>query len=115
VGGVVETETISSVTPGSEPIKPRNFFSRLGGVYFAPRETFTEIGRSPGVLWPIIALVIIGLLVGFYLAYKLDMESLVAKQLDQVVAAGRMTKEQAEQQLPMMTKVGRYHLIVVSI
>jgi hypothetical protein len=109
----VETETISESAQGSEPIKPRNFFSRLGGVYFAPRETFTEIGRSPGVLWPIIALVIIGLLVGFYLAHKLDIESLVAKQLDQVVAAGRMTKEQAEQQMGIATKVGRYQVIIV--
>jgi hypothetical protein len=91
--------------PNTVAPTPRNFFSRLLGVYFSPGETFREIGRSPRVLVPIIVMVIIGFLLGFYMTRRLDMQSMMAAQFEKQVAQGQMTKEQVEQQLPLMSKI----------
>ncbi len=56
-----------SMSEMEEAPKPRNFFSRIGGVYASPRDAFGEIGRAPRVFVPMIILSIISLLVGFYL------------------------------------------------
>jgi hypothetical protein len=105
----VETNT-ESVIDGEAP-KPENFFSRLGGTYFSPGDTFREIGLSPRVLVPIIAMIVISALVGFYLARNLDLESMMAEQFDQAVAQGRMTQEQADRQAAMVSKFADVQLI----
>lgn len=105
-------ESRSESMPETEAPERKSFFSRLAGVYFSPRATFQEIGRSPGVLVPIIVLIVISGLVGFYLAKNLDMGSLLADQMEQAVAEGRMTQEQMEQSLPMMLKFADIQLIV---
>ncbi len=110
----MESETVGESAQQPEEIKPRNFFSRLGSIYFSPGETFREIGRSPRVLVPIIAMIIIGLLVGYFLAQKIDVTSAISDQLEKVVAAGRMTKDQVEQQMPLLEKVGKIEIIVGS-
>jgi hypothetical protein len=89
---------------GGEAPKPKNFFSRLGGTFFSPRDAFREIGLSPQVLIPIIVLMVISALVGFYLARTLDLESMMAEQFEQAIASGRITQEQAEQQIALVTK-----------
>jgi hypothetical protein len=93
---------------------PRNFFSRLLGVYFSPRETFQEIGRSPRVLVPIIVMVVIGLLLGFYMTKRLDIQTMMVAQFDKQIAQGRMTKEQVEQQMPLMTKIAGIQILVAA-
>ncbi len=98
----------------TEVAKPRNFFSRLGGVYTSPGETFREIGRSPQVLIPIIALVIIGLLGGYYLSQKIDLGAMQAEQLERMVANGTITQEQMQQQMNMVSKLGGIQLIIGS-
>lgn len=95
-----------------EESRPRSFFSRLGGVYLSPGETFRDIGRSPDVLLPMIALVILGLLVGYYMAQKIDLGSMMAEPLQQAVADGRLTEEQMEQQLAVMSKFGGVQMTV---
>ena len=97
-----------------EAPKPRNFFSRLGGVYASPRDTFGEIGQAPSVWVPLIILLVIGLLVGFYLSRNLDLESLVATQLESAVQQGRITQEQMEQQLAIATKFAGVQLILMT-
>jgi len=108
----VQPENKNTSVPDMDSIRPKNFFSRLGGVYFSPRETFTEIGRSPGVLVPIIAAIIIGLASGFYLTQSLDLESLAAAQFEEMVRQGRMTQEQMDQQLPMMSRFAGVFLMI---
>jgi hypothetical protein len=108
----VESQTPSESTPQKDAVKARNFFSRLGGVYFSPGETFREIGSSPKVLAPIVAMIIIGLLVGFYLARNLDLQSLMAGQMQKAVEQGRITKEQMEQQMPLVLRLASVQLVV---
>ena len=93
-------------------VEKRNFFSRLGGVYLSPGETFRGVGQSPGVLWPILASVIFGLLVGFYVSRALDIQSLVVNQLQTLVDQGRMTKEQMQQSLPLAGVVAKVQVYV---
>jgi hypothetical protein len=98
----------------TEEIKPVNFFSRLGGVYTSPGATFKEIGGSPRVLVPIIALVIISMIAGFVLSLKVDLGSLMTQGAEQAVATGRMTQQQMEQQMAIMSKLGPIILTIGS-
>ncbi len=100
--------------PEEKAISPKNFFSRLGGVYFSPREAFQEIGGSPTILMPIIVLIVIGLLSGFYLTKTVDIHSIIADQQEQRVKQGSITKEQMEQQLPIAQKVTEGFILVSS-
>jgi hypothetical protein len=110
----VEAEGIRQPLQQPEEIKPRNFFSRLGGVYFSPGETFREIGRSPGVWAPIIALILISALAGYLLSQKVDMSSLLSGAMEKAVADGSMTQQQADQQMAAMSKLGGVQLIAGS-
>ena len=111
-GGVVESETVNESVQQEETIKPRSFFSRLGNVYFSPGETFREIGLAPRVLVPIIAMIIISMAAGYYLSQKIDLTSLQAQQLEKMVAAGSLTKEQMEQQMAVISKIGGIELVI---
>jgi hypothetical protein len=101
----VEPESVHESLPQTEGPKPESFFSRLGGVYVSPRTAFQEIGGAPTILVPIIVLVVIGLLSGFYLTRSLDLQSIATAQMERAVDQGRMTKEQLEQQLPMVSRL----------
>jgi Yip1 domain len=87
-----------------ESPKPRNFFSRLEGVYFSPKAAFQEIGCSPRVLIPIVVFVIIGLLSGYYLTTKVDFQALAVAQMEQRAQQGQVDQEQMEQQMAMASK-----------
>ena len=108
----MESETIGESAQQAEEIKPRSFFSRLGSVYFSPRETFREIGGSPRVLLPIIAMIIIRVAAGYYLSQKIDLASLQADQMQKMVDAGSITKEQMEQQMAVISKIGGIELVI---
>jgi len=84
-----------------EAAKARNFFSRLGDVYFSPREAFTEIGRAPRLLIPIIALFLLSVFGGWYVAQKIDTRAATRATLEQAVKQGRITEEQMNQQMAM--------------
>jgi hypothetical protein len=108
----VEPESMSQPTPKTEEPAAKNFFARLNGVYFAPGETFKEIGFSPKVLVPIVVLIIIGLLAGYYMTKHLDLQSMVAAPLEQAVKQGRITQEQMEQQMGLVTRFAGVQLLV---
>ena len=104
-----------SMSEMEEAPKPRNFFSRIGGVYASPRDAFGEIGRAPRVFVPMIILSIISLLVGFYLTRNLDLESLIASRLESAVQQGSITQQQMDQQLAIMSKFVGVQLILGSM
>lgn len=84
------SESNSASVPEEEKVVPKNYFSRLGGVYISPGETFAEIGRAPRLLVPIIVLVIIGFAQGYYLTSNID----VATLLSAANAQGQVPPEQ---------------------
>jgi hypothetical protein len=86
--------------PETEAVQPKNFFSRLGGVYLSPKSTFQEIGRRPAVWLPIIAIIVIGSLMGIYIARTMDFHSAAVAMLERQVQQGNMTEEIMEQRLP---------------
>jgi hypothetical protein len=104
-----------SLSEMEEAPQPRSFFSRIGGVYASPRDAFGEIGRAPRVFVPMIVLVIMGLLVGFYLVRNLDVESLIASRLEIAVQQHTITQQQMDQQLAIMSKFAGVQLILGSM
>jgi hypothetical protein len=97
-----------------ESPKPRNFFSRLEGVYFSPKTAFQEIGCSPRVLVPMIVLILISLLSGYYLSTKVDLQSATVTRLEQAVEKGQITQEQMDQQVTVIAKFSGVSIIVGS-
>lgn len=94
----MQPETTSESAQGMESIKPGSFFSRLGGVYSAPRDSFTEIGRSPKVVLPILVMAIIAVVSTYGTSMKVNLQSMVIDQIaEQQVAQGNMTQQQADQ------------------
>ena len=96
-------------TSASQPVNaapaaaPQSFINRLIGVYFSPGETFPEIGRAPRLLIPILVLMVVGSVVGYLMIDRIGVRNFFSKQLEPAVASGRMTQEQANQQLELMS------------
>lgn len=109
----MESENAIEPMPETETIKPMNFFSRLGGVYFSPKNTFQEIGGSPRVLIPIIVLIVMGFLMSVYLVKTVDVQSAVVAQMEKAVEQGKMPKEQMEQMLPFSEKIAQIAILVL--
>lgn len=112
----MEPEAAGTSMPDMEKAKSKSFFNRLWGTYFSPGETFREVGRAPAVLVPIIALIVLGLLQGYYMATHFDVESLLSgMSAAQGQTQAKMTpeqKEQVEQQMVMIEKFLKVVLIV---
>ena len=90
--------------PEVEAVEPKSFFARLGNVYMSPGEAFEEISRAPRLTFPIIVLIIISMVAGFYTAGMIDTNSLMAAQMQQAGAQGA-TPEQMQAILPTAIKV----------
>ena len=96
-----------------EKVAAKSFFTRLGGVYFSPREAFTEIGHAPRLAIPIIAFLLINVFSGWYLAQKIDTRAAMRTQLEQAVKQGRITEEQMDQQISVVAAVAGPLIAVV--
>jgi len=81
---------------------PQNFFSRLIGVWFSPGETFAEIGRAPRMLAPMLALMVIGSVAGYLMIERIGLRNFFRPQLEQAVARGRISQEDADRRLEVM-------------
>ena len=91
-------------TTATPKTAPGNFFSRLLGVYFSPGETFKEIGQNPSFIVPLLVLMLVGGIGAYALINRLTVPKFFGQGLEQAVAKGQRTQEQADQQLEMMTK-----------
>ena len=85
-----------------EAVKAKNFFTRLSGVYFSPREAFTEIGLAPRMAIPIIAVFLLSAFGGWYIAQKIDTATATRAALEQAVKQGQITEEQMNQQMTVI-------------
>ena len=95
-------EPENSAESVQDEVKAKNFPARLGGVFLSPREAFTEIGRAPSWVIPFIALILISIFSGWYLAQKIDTRTATRSALEQAVKQGRITEEQMNQQMAMV-------------
>jgi hypothetical protein len=98
-----------------EAAAPRNFFSRLIGVYFSPGETFPEMARAPRALAPIIGLTLLFLASGFLIASRVPMDKMTEDRIQQQIASGQLTEERAEQQRESMRKIAPFMKFIIPI
>ena len=89
----MEPETFSEPVQ-EEATGARNFFARLGGVFFSPREAFTEIGNAPRLVIPLIAVFLISAFGAWYLIQKVDTLAAMRASQEQAVRQGQITAEQ---------------------
>ena len=78
----MESETSGEPAYNERTVKAKNFFARLGGVFFSPHEAFTEIGRAQRLVISIIAAFLISAFGGLYIAQKVDMRAASREQME---------------------------------
>lgn len=98
----------NQLNPQPEPPAPQSFFSRLIGVYFSPGETFKEIGLAPKLIAPLLVLALIGAIGSWVLVDRVGVEKFTTQGIEKAVQDGRMTQEQADQQIEGMRKAAPY-------
>lgn len=98
----------NQLNPQPEPPAPQSFFSRLIGVFFSPGETFKEIGLAPNVLVPLLVLALIGAVGSWVLVSRVGVEKFTTQGIEKAVQDGKITQEQADQQIEGMRKAAPY-------
>jgi hypothetical protein len=101
--------------PASAEAAPRNFFSRLIGVYFSPGETFAEMARAPRAITAIIALTLLFVISSVLFTSRMPMDKISEDRIQQQIASGQLTEERAEQQREQMRKVAPYMKFIIPI
>ena len=105
------SEADSIPVPEEEPVTPKSFFARLGGVYASPGAAFEEIGQAPRVLVPIFILIAIGAIAGILLVQFIDRDAMVAGMMQQVAQRGGDTA-QMQQVMPLMSVIVIVQVVV---
>ena len=96
--------------------EPRlNFLSRLIGVYFSPSESFADMGRSAGIVLPVLLLTLLTVISVVVTFDRIPADRMMNEQVDRMVEEGRMTAEQAEQQREQMAKFAPYTKIISAV
>jgi hypothetical protein len=101
--------------PASAEAAPRNFFSRLIGVYFSPGETFAEMAQAPRALAPIVALTLLFVISSVFVTNRMPMDRINEDRIQQQIASGRINEAQAEQQREQMRKVAPFMKFIIPI
>ena len=111
----MNSEMSYGAKPASAEVAPRNFFSRLIGVYFSPGETFAEMAQAPRALVPIIALALLFSISGAFVTSRMPMDRINEDRLQQQIASGRINEAQAEQQREGMRKIAPFMKFIIPI
>jgi len=101
--------------PEGAEAAPRNFLSRLIGVYYSPGETFAEMSHAPRALAPIIALTLLFVFSGVLAGIRVPMEKINEDRIQQQIASGRITEEQAERQREGFRKFAPFMKFIIPI
>ncbi|MGH9803304.1 MAG: Yip1 family protein [Blastocatellia bacterium] len=98
----------NQLNPQPEPPAPQSFFNRLIGVYFSPGEAFKEIGLAPNLLVPMLVLALVGAVGSWVFVDRVGVEKIVGQGIEQSVANGQSTQEQADQRMEGIRKAAPY-------
>ena len=98
---------MSEVTVAPAPVAPEaggGFFQNLIDMYFAPREAFTRIVRSPQILVPLVVytLIVLGF-TGVWMS-KMDPTEFMKTQIEESGRADQMTAEQRQSVIEQQAK-----------
>jgi hypothetical protein len=72
---------------------------RLGGIFFAPTETYQAIARRPTFLVPLLVLTILSLGLTWWIGQRMGWELVVRQQMEQSARVREMPVEQREQMI----------------
>lgn len=93
------------MTPQSLPErKPLSEASRIAGVFFSPKETFTDVLERPRWYIPVILITVLSLIFVFLLNQHIGWEQLSRQAIEQNPRTAEMTPEQKQQAINMSMK-----------
>ena len=95
----------SAAPAPAQPVSPGGFFQNLVDLYFAPREAFTRIVRSPKFLLPLVghAVLVLGF-TGIWLQ-KMDAREFMKTQIEESGRADKIPAEQREAIIEQQSKM----------
>ncbi len=93
------------MTPQSLPErKPLSEASRIAGVFFSPKETFTDVLERPRWYIPVILITVLSLIFVFLLNQHIGWEQLSRQAIEQNPRTAEMSPEQKQQAINMSMK-----------
>ena len=101
--------------PAGAEAAPKNFFSRLIGVYFSPGETFAGMASAPRALVPIIVFVLFTVISATAITSRMPMDKINEDRIQRQIASGRINEVQAEQQREGMKRFAPFMKFVIPI
>jgi len=93
-----------SPPPSPPPPDQQNVFSRIAGVLFAPAETFAAIARRPGIIGPLLVILVVSLATTAVIIPRMDFESILAQQSEQM---RKQNPNMSEEQMAQIEKFTR--------
>jgi len=107
--------TPETVLPAAPEPASMGAASRVAGVFFEPKKTFEDIARRPTVLFPLIVVILIGVLASFVIARHVDFATIIRQQMESNSRLQQLPAEQREQQIQMWTKLGPVFAYVAAV
>src|ERR1051325_1191237 len=106
--------TPPSDSPAAEPAAPMSLMARLLNVFAVPGEVFEQVRNAPRSIatWLVPAIIfgIVGTVTVFVMFSQpgiiQKMREKQAKSIDKMVSQGKLTRQQADQQMEVGQKVG---------
>jgi hypothetical protein len=85
-------------TPAEAPAPaPMSAFARLGGVLFNPKETFTEIARTPSFVAPLALLMVLGIAFAWMMNQRIDWPNYIRSQAEKNPRFAQLSEQQKQQ------------------
>ena len=79
-------------------------FSRIVGVFFEPKKTFTDIAQRPSWIVPMVVVILVSILFTMALSQRIGWERVVRQQNEQSTRMQQMPRDQQEQAVQMQMK-----------
>ena len=102
------TSSSPSEAPTAPPPPKPNSFARIGGVLFAPTETFASIAQRPDWVVPLVLWMLVSLAGGVILAQKVDFGATVRQSMEDRKDVPPDTAERSVRMAGAMGKVFSY-------
>jgi len=104
-----------ATTTSPAALPPFNHFGRIVGVFFNPKETFTDIAQRPSWLFPIIVLTVFSICVSVLMNQKIDWDSYIRTQAERNPRFEQLSEEQKQGALGPQVKIAYYVTYAVGV
>ena len=89
----------ATTTAAPEPQPPINYFGRIVGVLFSPKNTFDDIAKKPSWIVPVVILTLLSIVICIGLNQRMNWHDFIGQQIEKSSGASQLSAEQKEQRI----------------